>query len=173
MRTWLGRLARDITRKIAGAAEAVRAAFATPLARIAQLLRQRREDRGRERAFAVASAIRFASVPLLVKRMRSTEGKRAAIAAASARSRARQLAAVKRASFSGRALATDQLAASLVIGQSPAGCRQQGAADRQHNPENGDEAGQHDRGGGDRRRVRARRGNRAPIGGCRRARRAA
>jgi hypothetical protein len=36
MRTWLGRLARDISRKIAGAAEAVRAAFATPLERIAQ-----------------------------------------------------------------------------------------------------------------------------------------
>jgi IS5 family transposase len=35
MRIRLGRLARDITRKIAGAAEAVRAAFATPLARIA------------------------------------------------------------------------------------------------------------------------------------------
>jgi IS5 family transposase len=44
-RTWLGRLAPDITRKIAGAAEAVRGAFATPLAPIAQLLCQRR-DRG-------------------------------------------------------------------------------------------------------------------------------
>jgi IS5 family transposase len=53
MRTWLGRLARDITRKIAGAAEAVRAAFATPLARIAQLLRQRRDDRGREKIYAL------------------------------------------------------------------------------------------------------------------------
>jgi IS5 family transposase len=53
MRTWLGRLARDITRKIAGAAEAVHAAFATPLARIAQLLRQRREDRGREKIYAL------------------------------------------------------------------------------------------------------------------------
>ena len=31
-RTWLGRLARDIMRKIAGAAEVVRAAFATPRA---------------------------------------------------------------------------------------------------------------------------------------------
>jgi hypothetical protein len=46
MRTWLGRLVRDIDRKIATSAEAVRPAFATPLARIAQLLRQRREDRG-------------------------------------------------------------------------------------------------------------------------------
>jgi IS5 family transposase len=53
MRTWLGRLARDITRKIAGATETVRAAFATPLARIAQLLRQRREDRGREKIYAL------------------------------------------------------------------------------------------------------------------------
>jgi hypothetical protein len=37
----------------AGAAEAVRAAFATPLARIAQLLRQRRDDRGREKIYAL------------------------------------------------------------------------------------------------------------------------
>ena len=49
MRTWLGRLACDITRKTADAAETVRAAFATPLERIAQLLRQRRENRGREK----------------------------------------------------------------------------------------------------------------------------
>jgi len=53
MRTWLGRLARDIARKIAGAAEAVRATFATPLERIARLLRQRRDDRGRERIYAL------------------------------------------------------------------------------------------------------------------------
>jgi IS5 family transposase len=53
MRTWLSRLARDITRKIDGAAEVVRAAFATPLARIAQLLRQRRDDRGREKIYAL------------------------------------------------------------------------------------------------------------------------
>ncbi len=53
MRTWLGRLVRDITRKIAGAAEAVRTAFATPLERIARLLRQRREDRGREKLYAL------------------------------------------------------------------------------------------------------------------------
>jgi IS5 family transposase len=52
MRSWLSRLARDITRKIASSAEAVRAVFATPLARIAQLLRQRREDRGREKISA-------------------------------------------------------------------------------------------------------------------------
>jgi hypothetical protein len=31
MRTWLGRLARDIDREIANAAEAVRDAFTTPL----------------------------------------------------------------------------------------------------------------------------------------------
>ena len=53
MRTWLGRLARDITRKITDAADAVRAAFATPLERIAQLLRQRREDRGRDKIHAL------------------------------------------------------------------------------------------------------------------------
>jgi IS5 family transposase len=53
MRTWLGRLARDITRKIAGADEVVLAAFATPLDRIARLLRQRREDRGREKIYAL------------------------------------------------------------------------------------------------------------------------
>jgi IS5 family transposase len=49
MRTWLGRLARHIAR----AAETVRAAFATPLDRIAQLLRQRRDDRGREKIYAL------------------------------------------------------------------------------------------------------------------------
>src|ERR687893_7290 len=38
MRTWLGRLARDIARKIASAADAVRATFATPLDLIARLL---------------------------------------------------------------------------------------------------------------------------------------
>ncbi|MGK7871623.1 IS5 family transposase [Falsiroseomonas sp. E2-1-a20] len=53
MRTWLGRLARDVARKIAGAAAAVRAAFATPLERIVQLLRQRREDRGRDKIYAL------------------------------------------------------------------------------------------------------------------------
>lgn len=53
MRTWLGRLARDIARKIAGAAAAVRDAFASPIERIAQLLRQRREDRGREKIYAL------------------------------------------------------------------------------------------------------------------------
>jgi IS5 family transposase len=53
MRTWLGRLARDIARKTASAAQAVRAAFATPLQRIAQLLRQRRDDRGRTKIYAL------------------------------------------------------------------------------------------------------------------------
>jgi hypothetical protein len=40
-------------RKIAGAAEAVRTFSATPLARIAQLLRQRREDHGRDKIYAL------------------------------------------------------------------------------------------------------------------------
>jgi len=53
MRTWLGRLARDIARKITGAGKAVRAAFVTPLERIARLLRQRRDDRGREKIYAL------------------------------------------------------------------------------------------------------------------------
>ena len=53
MRTWLGRLARDIARKIAGAAGTARAAFATPLDRIARLPRQRRDDRGREKTYAL------------------------------------------------------------------------------------------------------------------------
>ena len=53
MRTWLGRLTRDITRKIATAAAAVRAAFATPIERIARLLRQRRDDRGRDKIYAL------------------------------------------------------------------------------------------------------------------------
>jgi IS5 family transposase len=45
LRTWLGRLARDIARKITGNVRA-EAAFDAPLALIARLLRQRREDRG-------------------------------------------------------------------------------------------------------------------------------
>lgn len=53
MRTWLGRLARDIDRKMAGAAASVQAAFAAPLDLIARLLRQRREDRGREKVYAL------------------------------------------------------------------------------------------------------------------------
>jgi IS5 family transposase len=53
MRTWLGRLARDVGRKIAGAVEGVRAAFAAPLDLIARLLRQRRDDRGREKIYAL------------------------------------------------------------------------------------------------------------------------
>jgi IS5 family transposase len=53
MRTWLGRLARDIIRKIAGAAQVVRAAFAAPLERIGRLLRQRRDDRGRDKIYAL------------------------------------------------------------------------------------------------------------------------
>ena len=48
LRTWLGRLFRDIGRKIAGNA-AAESAFAGPLGLIARLLRQRREDRGRDK----------------------------------------------------------------------------------------------------------------------------
>jgi IS5 family transposase len=44
LRTWLGRLARDVARKTAGDA-VVKAAIAEPLTRIGRLLRQRREDK--------------------------------------------------------------------------------------------------------------------------------
>jgi transposase, IS5 family len=52
LRTWLGRLMRDIGRKIAGGGVA-ETAFAGPLGRVARLLRQRREDRGREKLYAL------------------------------------------------------------------------------------------------------------------------
>jgi IS5 family transposase len=52
LRTWLGRLARDIGRKIAGKA-AIQAALAGPLGLIARLLRQRREDRGRDKLYSL------------------------------------------------------------------------------------------------------------------------
>ena len=52
LRTWLGRLFRDIARKIDGDA-AAKAAFAGPLALIARLLRQRREDRGRDKLYSL------------------------------------------------------------------------------------------------------------------------
>ncbi len=52
LRTWLGRLFRDIGRKIAGSA-AAKAAFAGPLSLVARLLRQRREDRGREKLYSL------------------------------------------------------------------------------------------------------------------------
>ena len=52
LRTWLGRLFRDIGRKIDGDAVA-KAAFAGPLALIARLLRQRREDRGRDKLYSL------------------------------------------------------------------------------------------------------------------------
>jgi IS5 family transposase len=52
LRTWLGRLSRDIARKIAGAPVA-EAAFAGPMALIGRLLRQRREDRGRDKLYAL------------------------------------------------------------------------------------------------------------------------
>jgi IS5 family transposase len=52
LRTWLGRLFRDIGRKIAGDGQAM-AAFAGPLGLVARLLRQRREDRGRDKLYAL------------------------------------------------------------------------------------------------------------------------
>ncbi len=52
LRTWLGRLFRDIARKIAGT-PAAKAAFARPLGLIARLLRQRREDRGRDKLYSL------------------------------------------------------------------------------------------------------------------------
>jgi IS5 family transposase len=52
LRTWLGRLFRDIGRKTAGDATA-EAAFAGPLGLIARLLRQRREDRGRDKLYSL------------------------------------------------------------------------------------------------------------------------
>jgi IS5 family transposase len=52
LRTWLGRLFRDIGRKIAGHA-AIEAAFSGPLGLIARLLRQRREDRGRDKLYSL------------------------------------------------------------------------------------------------------------------------
>ena len=52
LRTWLGRLFRDIGRKIAGDAVA-EDAFAGPLGLIARLLRQRREDRGRDKLYSL------------------------------------------------------------------------------------------------------------------------
>jgi transposase, IS5 family len=52
MRTWLGRLFRDIGRKIAGSTEA-KAACAGPLGLIGRLLRQRREDRGRDKLYSL------------------------------------------------------------------------------------------------------------------------
>ena len=52
LRTWLGRLFRDIGRKIAGDAPA-KAAFAGPPGLIARPLRQRREDRGRDKLYSL------------------------------------------------------------------------------------------------------------------------
>jgi IS5 family transposase len=46
LKTWLGRVARDVGRKIAGDA-ASEAVFAVPLERIERLLRQRREDKNK------------------------------------------------------------------------------------------------------------------------------
>ncbi len=52
LRTWLGRLFRDVGRKIAGDAVA-QDALAGPLELIARLLRQRRGDRGRDKLYAL------------------------------------------------------------------------------------------------------------------------
>jgi IS5 family transposase len=52
LRTWLGRLARDIARRMADK-PTVQAAFATPLALVERLLKQRRHDRGRDKLYAL------------------------------------------------------------------------------------------------------------------------
>jgi transposase, IS5 family len=52
LRTWLGRLVRDIGRKIAGDAKA-EAVFAGSLGLMARLLRQRREDRGKDKLYSL------------------------------------------------------------------------------------------------------------------------
>jgi IS5 family transposase len=52
LRTWLGRLFRDIGRKIAGRT-AMQTALARPLGLVARLLRQRREDRGRDKLYSL------------------------------------------------------------------------------------------------------------------------
>jgi transposase, IS5 family len=52
LRTWLGRLARDITRKIAGD-EVAQARFRQTLGLVTHLLRQRREDRGRGKLYSL------------------------------------------------------------------------------------------------------------------------
>jgi IS5 family transposase len=52
MRTGLGRLARDVGRKIAEN-PAAQAAFAAPLALVQRLLRQRRDDRGPEKLYSL------------------------------------------------------------------------------------------------------------------------
>src|ERR671917_441060 len=52
LRTRLGRLFRDIGRKIAGHA-AAEAVFSEPPALVARLLRQRREDRGRDKLYSL------------------------------------------------------------------------------------------------------------------------
>jgi IS5 family transposase len=52
LRTWLGRLVRDIGRKVAANA-AAKTAFAGSLRLITRLLRQRREDRGRDKLYSL------------------------------------------------------------------------------------------------------------------------
>lgn len=52
LRTWLGRLVRDITRKLAGD-EATQARFRQALGLVGRLLRQRREDRGSGKLYSL------------------------------------------------------------------------------------------------------------------------
>ncbi len=52
MRTWLGRLFRDIGRKTVGNAS-VKTALAGPLELVGRLLRQRRDDRGRDKLYSL------------------------------------------------------------------------------------------------------------------------
>ena len=52
LRAWLGRLFRDIACKIAGN-PAAKVAFAGALGLITRLLRQRREDRGRDKLYSL------------------------------------------------------------------------------------------------------------------------
>jgi IS5 family transposase len=52
LRTWRGRLVRDIGRKIAGNTEA-KTAFAGPLALVRRLRQQRREDRGPDKLYSL------------------------------------------------------------------------------------------------------------------------
>src|SRR5215212_165167 len=82
LRTWLGRLFRDIGRKIAGNA-AAEAAFAGPLGLIARLLRQRREDRGRDKLYSL-HAPEVECIGKGKAHARSTSGSRSSIATTNA-----------------------------------------------------------------------------------------
>jgi len=70
LRTWLGRLFRDIGRKIAGnavAIAAIQAVTAGLLGLVARLLRQRREDRGRDKRYSLHADSDEVSRPLRMK----------------------------------------------------------------------------------------------------------